>query len=130
MNDLSSYQSEEMSIIVYRNPVSENRITMSVAIKLPYGNFNTYNNKYVMIRRWLLEKDISVPAERAQSLAAAATAHLNAALAELRRYVYIYFYKEIISSTLYPTYGRVGRRNLVLRHSVPHFPPNVKCEIP
>ncbi|XP_050347091.1 reticulon-1 isoform X2 [Nymphalis io] len=35
--------------------------------------------------KWLLEKDISVPAERAQSLAAAATAHLNAALAELRR---------------------------------------------
>lgn len=35
--------------------------------------------------RWLLEKDISVPAERAQSLAAAATAHLNAALHELRR---------------------------------------------
>ncbi|XP_046962842.1 reticulon-1 isoform X1 [Vanessa cardui] len=35
--------------------------------------------------KWLLEKDISVPAERAQSLAAGATAHLNAALAELRR---------------------------------------------
>ncbi|KAL0830958.1 hypothetical protein ABMA28_001852 [Loxostege sticticalis] len=35
--------------------------------------------------KWLLEKDISVPAERAQSLAAAATAHLNAALHELRR---------------------------------------------
>ncbi|CAH0702633.1 unnamed protein product [Spodoptera exigua] len=35
--------------------------------------------------KWLLERDISVPAERAQSLAAAATAHLNAALAELRR---------------------------------------------
>ncbi|XP_072939247.1 uncharacterized protein Rtnl1 isoform X2 [Epargyreus clarus] len=35
--------------------------------------------------KWLLEKDISVPAERAQSLAAAATAHLNAAVSELRR---------------------------------------------
>ncbi|XP_041982649.1 reticulon-3 isoform X2 [Aricia agestis] len=35
--------------------------------------------------KWLLEQDISVPAERAQSLAAAATAHLNAALSELRR---------------------------------------------
>ncbi|XP_075974293.1 reticulon isoform X2 [Anticarsia gemmatalis] len=35
--------------------------------------------------KWLLEKDVSVSAERAQSLAAAATAHLNAALAELRR---------------------------------------------
>ncbi|KAJ8721748.1 hypothetical protein PYW07_002523 [Mythimna separata] len=35
--------------------------------------------------KWLLERDISVPAERAQALAAAATAHLNAALAELRR---------------------------------------------
>ncbi|XP_045768873.1 reticulon-1 isoform X2 [Maniola jurtina] len=35
--------------------------------------------------KWLLEKDLSVSAERAQSLAAAATAHLNAALNELRR---------------------------------------------
>ncbi|XP_060803642.1 reticulon-3 isoform X2 [Amyelois transitella] len=35
--------------------------------------------------KWLLEKDISVPAERAQSLAAAATAHLNAGASELRR---------------------------------------------
>ncbi|XP_026752186.2 reticulon-1 isoform X2 [Galleria mellonella] len=35
--------------------------------------------------KWLLEQDISVPAERAQSLAAAATAHLNAAASELRR---------------------------------------------
>ncbi|XP_039751655.1 reticulon-1 isoform X2 [Pararge aegeria] len=35
--------------------------------------------------KWLLEKDVSVSAERAQSLAAAATAHLNAALTELRR---------------------------------------------
>lgn len=35
--------------------------------------------------KWLLERDVSVSAERAQSLAAAATAHLNAALAELRR---------------------------------------------
>ncbi|XP_030034681.1 reticulon-1-A isoform X6 [Manduca sexta] len=35
--------------------------------------------------KWLLEKDVSVSAERAQSLAAAATAHLNAAVAELRR---------------------------------------------
>ncbi|XP_069356180.1 reticulon-3 isoform X2 [Maniola hyperantus] len=35
--------------------------------------------------KWLLEKDLSVSAERAQSLAAAATAHLNAALSELRR---------------------------------------------
>ncbi|CAH0581066.1 unnamed protein product [Chrysodeixis includens] len=35
--------------------------------------------------KWLLQQDISVPAERAQALAAAATAHLNAALAELRR---------------------------------------------
>ncbi|XP_021191181.1 reticulon-1 isoform X2 [Helicoverpa armigera] len=35
--------------------------------------------------KWLLERDVSVPAERAQALAAAATAHLNAALAELRR---------------------------------------------
>ncbi|CAH2075852.1 unnamed protein product, partial [Iphiclides podalirius] len=35
--------------------------------------------------KWLLEKDISVPAERAQALAAAATAHLNAAAHELRR---------------------------------------------
>ncbi|CAH0750006.1 unnamed protein product [Diatraea saccharalis] len=35
--------------------------------------------------KWLLEKEVSVPVERAQSLAAAATAHLNAALLELRR---------------------------------------------
>ncbi|CAG4967005.1 unnamed protein product [Colias eurytheme] len=35
--------------------------------------------------KWLLEKDISVGVERAQSLAAAATAHCNAALHELRR---------------------------------------------
>ncbi|CAK1601440.1 unnamed protein product [Parnassius mnemosyne] len=35
--------------------------------------------------KWLLEKDISVPAERAQELAAAATAHLNATTHELRR---------------------------------------------
>ncbi|XP_053613145.1 reticulon-1 isoform X2 [Plodia interpunctella] len=35
--------------------------------------------------KWLLEQDISVPAERAQSLAAAATAHLNAGASELRR---------------------------------------------
>ncbi|XP_068632856.1 reticulon-3 isoform X3 [Battus philenor] len=35
--------------------------------------------------KWLLEKDISVPAERAQALAAAATAHFNAAAHELRR---------------------------------------------
>lgn len=35
--------------------------------------------------KWLLEKDISVPAERAQALAAAATAHLNATTHELRR---------------------------------------------
>ena len=25
---------------------------------------------------------------------------------------------------LYPAHNRIGRRNLVLRHSVPHFPPN------
>ncbi|XP_045534674.1 reticulon-3 isoform X4 [Papilio machaon] len=35
--------------------------------------------------KWLLEKDISLPAERAQELAAAGTAHLNAAVHELRR---------------------------------------------
>ncbi|GBP80167.1 Reticulon-3-A [Eumeta japonica] len=35
--------------------------------------------------KWLLEKDISIPAERAQASAAAATAHLNAVAAELRR---------------------------------------------
>ncbi|XP_063625847.1 reticulon-3-B isoform X5 [Cydia splendana] len=35
--------------------------------------------------KFLLEKDISVPAERVQSLAASATAHLNAAVSELRR---------------------------------------------
>ncbi|XP_038214465.1 reticulon-1-like isoform X2 [Zerene cesonia] len=35
--------------------------------------------------KWLLEKDICVGVERAQSLAAAATAHCNAALHELRR---------------------------------------------
>ncbi|XP_013178823.1 PREDICTED: reticulon-3-like isoform X2 [Papilio xuthus] len=35
--------------------------------------------------KWLLEKDISLPAERAQALAAAGTAHLNAAAHELRR---------------------------------------------
>ncbi|XP_032515294.1 reticulon-1 isoform X1 [Danaus plexippus] len=35
--------------------------------------------------KWLLEKDVSVSVERAQSLAASATAQLNAALAELRR---------------------------------------------
>ncbi|XP_063533581.1 reticulon-1 isoform X2 [Cydia strobilella] len=35
--------------------------------------------------KFLLEKDISVPAERMQSLAASATAHLNAAVSELRR---------------------------------------------
>ena len=29
-----------------------------------------------------------------------------------------------ISFTLYPAHSRVGRRNLVLRHSVPHFPPS------
>ena len=29
-----------------------------------------------------------------------------------------------MSFTLYPAYSRVGRGNLVLRHSVPHFPPN------
>ncbi|XP_045533383.1 reticulon-1 isoform X2 [Pieris brassicae] len=35
--------------------------------------------------KWLLERDVSVSAERAQALAASATAHLNAALHELRR---------------------------------------------
>ncbi|KAJ0175378.1 hypothetical protein K1T71_008537 [Dendrolimus kikuchii] len=35
--------------------------------------------------KWLLEHNISVDAERAQSAAAAATAHINAALHELRR---------------------------------------------
>ena len=30
----------------------------------------------------------------------------------------------IISFTLYPAHGSVGRGNLVLRHSVPHFLPN------
>ncbi|XP_028037128.1 reticulon-1-A isoform X4 [Bombyx mandarina] len=35
--------------------------------------------------KWLLEAEVSVSAERAQALAAAATAHLNAALYELRR---------------------------------------------
>ena len=29
-----------------------------------------------------------------------------------------------ISFTLYPTHSRVGRGNLVLRYSVPHFLPN------
>ena len=29
-----------------------------------------------------------------------------------------------ISFTLYPAHSRVGRGNLVLRHSVPHFLPN------
>ena len=29
-----------------------------------------------------------------------------------------------ISFTLYPAHSRVGRGNLVLRHTVPHFPPN------
>ena len=29
-----------------------------------------------------------------------------------------------ISFTLYPTHSRVGRGNLVLSHSVPHFPSN------
>ena len=35
-----------------------------------------------------------------------------------------------ISFTLYPAHGRVGRGNLVLRHSVPNFPMNsggIKC---
>ena len=32
--------------------------------------------------------------------------------------------KNKISFTLYPAYIRVGTENLVLRHSVPHFPPN------
>ena len=33
--------------------------------------------------------------------------------------------KEIqISFTLYPAHSRVGRRNILLRHSAPHFPPN------
>lgn len=35
--------------------------------------------------KWLLEVDVSVPAERAQEVAAAATAHLNATVSELRR---------------------------------------------
>ncbi|KAG7306456.1 hypothetical protein JYU34_009092 [Plutella xylostella] len=35
--------------------------------------------------KWLLEKEVSVPAERAQELAAGATAHLNATVSELRR---------------------------------------------
>ncbi|CAK1549299.1 unnamed protein product [Leptosia nina] len=35
--------------------------------------------------KWLLEKDINLSAERAQALAASATAHHNAALHELRR---------------------------------------------
>ena len=30
----------------------------------------------------------------------------------------------LISFTLYPAHSRVGRGNLVLRHSVPHFLPN------
>ena len=29
-----------------------------------------------------------------------------------------------ISFTLYPAHSKVGRENLVLRHSVPHFLPN------
>ena len=29
-----------------------------------------------------------------------------------------------ISFTLYTTHSRVGKGNLVLRHSVPHFPPS------
>ena len=35
------------------------------------------------------------------------------------------FYMKInqISFMLYPIHSRVGRENLVLRHSVPHFPP-------
>ena len=33
-------------------------------------------------------------------------------------------YKAIYSFTLYPAHSRVGRRNLVLRHSVPHILPN------
>ncbi|XP_049868153.1 reticulon-3-B isoform X3 [Pectinophora gossypiella] len=35
--------------------------------------------------KWLLEQDLALPADRAQALAAAATAHLNAGVAELRR---------------------------------------------
>ena len=36
------------------------------------------------------------------------------------RFIKIY----LISFTLYPAYSRVGRGNLVLRNSVPHFLPN------
>ena len=32
--------------------------------------------------------------------------------------------KKNINFTLYPTHRRVSRGNLVLIHSVPHFPPN------
>ena len=32
--------------------------------------------------------------------------------------------KNQINFTLYPAHSRVGRGNLVLKHSVPHFPPS------
>ena len=32
--------------------------------------------------------------------------------------------KKLINFTLYPAHSRVGRGNLLLRHSVPHFLPN------
>ena len=36
--------------------------------------------------------------------------------------VYVYFF---ISFTLYPVYSRVGKGNIVLRHSVPNIPLNL-----
>ena len=42
---------------------------------------------------------------------------------------YIYLKKDIFFSfTLYPAHSRVGRGNVVLRHSVPHFPPSFFLE--
>ena len=42
----------------------------------------------------------------------------------LRNILNTYEIKIYISFTLYPAHSRVGRGNLVLRHSVPQFPPN------
>ena len=38
--------------------------------------------------------------------------------------IYCYIHTYLLSFTLFPAHSRVGRGNLVLRHSVAHFPPN------